>query len=240
MVVLSALGVNIGPLLAGAGVVGIAVGFGAQTLVRDVLSGMFFLMDDAFRKGEYIDIGSVKGTVERISVRSLQLRHHNGPVHTVPYGEIQYVTNFSRDWSIMKFELRIPFETDVDMVRRIIKKVGQELMHDEEIAPFMLEPLKSQGVNRMDDSAFVVRCKFTTIPGQQFYVRRIAYTAIQRAFEEKGIKFAPRRVIVEATVPESDKDGGVSQPAAAALAAAAAGALASEQVEDEAPADDRG
>ncbi len=93
MIVLSELGVNIGPLIAGAGVIGLAIGFGAQTLVRDILSGAFFLLDDAFRRGEYIDIGSVKGSVEKISVRSMQLRHHKGPLNTVPFGEIQTLSN---------------------------------------------------------------------------------------------------------------------------------------------------
>ncbi len=101
MVCLSALGVNIGPLIAGAGVVGIAIGFGAQTLVRDIVSGFFYLLDDAFRIGEYVVIDQIMGTVEKISVRSFQLRHHNGPVHTVPYGEIRTLTNYSRDWAIM-------------------------------------------------------------------------------------------------------------------------------------------
>ncbi len=235
MVVLSSLGIDIGPLMAGAGMLGLAVGFGAQTLVKDVLSGMFFLMDDAFRVGEYIDIGLVKGTVEKISVRSLQMRHHNGPVHTVPYGEIQYCTNFSRDWAIMKFELRIPFETDVDMVRRLIKKVGIEMAADEELGALLLEPMKSQGVNRMDDSAFIVRCKFTSIPGQQFYLRREAYARIQAKFEEKGIKFAPKRVIVETA-----SAGGEAAPALTAAVAGAAAAAAAEEPAQGAAADDRG
>jgi small-conductance mechanosensitive channel len=227
MVILSSLGVNIGPLIAGAGVIGLAIGFGAQALVKDVISGVFFLMDDAFRKGEYIDIGSVKGTVERISIRSLQMRHHNGPIHTVPYGEIQYVTNFSRDWAIMKFELRIPYEADINQVRKIIKKTGAALMEDEEFGPLLLDPLKSQGVNRMDDSALIIRCKFTTIPGQQFYVRREAFTRIQKDFEAAGIKFAPRRVVVESTAPE-----GTSQESKSAHAAVvAAGAASAEAPE---------
>ena len=217
MILLSSLGVDIGPLIAGAGILGIAIGFGAQTLIKDIVSGLFFLLDDAFRVGEYVTIGDTKGTVEKISVRSLRLRHHNGPLHTVPFGEIQTLTNWSRDWAIMKFEIRVPFETDVDVVRRIIKKVGIAMMEDEELAPLMLEPMKSQGVNRMDDSSFIIRCKFTSIPGQQFYIRRVAYQRIQAAFEEKGIKFAPRRVIVETTGPAT--------PAAAAAAGAAAGAL---------------
>ena len=202
MIYLSQLGVDIGPLLAGAGIIGIAIGFGAQTLVKDVISGMFYLIDDAFRKGEYIEIGEIRGTVENISIRSFQLRHHNGPVHTVPYGDITSLTNYSRDWVIMKFEIRIPFETDVEMVRKLIKKVGAEMIQDEEFKPMMIDQLKSQGVNRMDDSALIVRCKFTSHPGHQFYLRRVAYAKIQKAFEDNGIAFAPKRVIVEAHTPE--------------------------------------
>ncbi len=212
MVVLSQLGVDIGPLIAGAGVVGLAIGFGAQTLVKDIISGVFFLADDAFRVGEYVSIGSTRGSVEHISIRSLRLRHHNGPLHTVPFGEIRNLTNFSRDWAIMKLELRIPFDADLEKVRKIIKKVGQELMEDPEHGPHFLQPLKSQGVNRMDDSAFIIRVKFMARPGEQFTLRREVFRRIQEAFTEQGIHFAPRRVIVDT--------GG--QPLAPAAAAAAA------------------
>ena len=115
------MGVNIGPLLAGAGIVGIAVGFGAQTLVRDILSGIFFLFDDAFRIGEYIDVGEGKGTVERMSIRALMLRHQLGHVYTVPFGAIRRVANYSRDWMIMKLEVRVPFDTDLERMRKIVK-----------------------------------------------------------------------------------------------------------------------
>ena len=199
---LSSLGVNIGPLIAGAGVVGLAIGFGAQTLVRDIVSGFFYLVDDAFRIGEYVVIDQTRGTVEKISIRSFQLRHHNGPVHTIPYGEIRTLTNWSRDWAIMKCELRVPFETDIEKVRKIIKKIGIDMMEDPQWGPLMLAPVKSQGVNRMDDSALIIRFKFTAVPGQQFLIRREAYARIQRAFEEQGIHFAPRRVLVEATTPQ--------------------------------------
>ncbi|MEO1689507.1 MAG: mechanosensitive ion channel domain-containing protein, partial [Pseudomonadota bacterium] len=124
---LSSLGVNVAPLVAGAGVVGLAIGFGAQTLVKDVVSGIFFLIDDAFRRGEYIDLGSVKGTVERISVRSLQLRHHLGAVHTIPFGDIAALTNYSRDWVIMKLPIRLTYDTDVEKVRKLVKKLGMEM-----------------------------------------------------------------------------------------------------------------
>jgi len=146
MILLSSLGVGIAPPLAGAGVVGIAVGFGAQTLVRDVVSGLFFLMDDAFRKGEYVDIGNVKGTVEGINVRSLVLRHHLGILHTVPYGEISYLSNYSRDWVIVKMEFRVPTDTDVNKVKKIFKQIGADMLEHPVLGADFLEGFKSQGV----------------------------------------------------------------------------------------------
>ncbi len=196
MIVLSELGLDIAPLFAGAGVVGLAVGFGAQALVRDIFSGAFFLMDDAFRKGEYIDIGSVKGTVEKISIRSMQLRHHMGPLHTIPFGEIQHLTNYSRDWVMMKLPLRVTYDTDVEKVRKMIKKLGQELLEHPEVGDKFLQPLKSQGVYQMEDSAMIVRVKFMTKPGDQFPVRKLVYAKIRELFEREGIKFAHREVTV--------------------------------------------
>ncbi|MBT3401974.1 MAG: mechanosensitive ion channel, partial [Rhodospirillaceae bacterium] len=114
MIILSSLGMNIGPLIAGAGVVGLAIGFGAQTLVTDVISGLFYLLDDAFRTGEYVDIGDVKGRVEKMNVRSLVLRHHRGALNTVPYSEIKHLKNYSRDWVIMKLMFRVTYDTDVN------------------------------------------------------------------------------------------------------------------------------
>ncbi|MEO1016746.1 MAG: mechanosensitive ion channel domain-containing protein [Pseudomonadota bacterium] len=221
MLMLAALGVNIGPLLAGAGVVGLAIGFGAQTLVRDVVSGLFFLVDDAFRVGEYVDVGQVKGTVEKISIRSLRLRHHRGPLNTIPFGEITHLTNFSRDWVIMKLEFRVPFDTDVQKVKRIFKQIGKELYANPEIQDDFLEPFKSQGVFSVDDSALVIRAKFTAKPGKQFVIRREAYLAVQRAFAENGIRFADRRVTVhvpEAAAMNDEQREKVEQAAASALA----------------------
>ena len=197
MLILSNLGVDIGPLLAGAGIIGVAIGFGSQTLVKDVVSGAFFLIDDAFRVGEYIETGDIKGTVEKISIRSLRLRHHRGLIHTVPYGEIKSVTNYSRDWVIMKLEFRLPYGTDIEKVRKLIKRTGQEMEADPELAKGMLAPLKSQGVTRMDDSALIFRAKFTAKPGEQFVLRRVAYQRIQDTLMANGIGFAPARVKVE-------------------------------------------
>ena len=196
LIALTDLGINVAPLFAGAGVVGLAIGFGAQTLVRDILSGAFYLFDDAFRKGEYIDIGNVKGTVERVSARSFQLRHHLGPLHTVPFGEIQFLTNFSRDWVMMKLPLRVTYDTDVEKVRKLVKKLGLKLLEDEVVGAQFLQPLKSQGVIEMQDSAMIIRVKFMTKPGDQWILRKRVYQEIRDLFEREGIKFAHKEVTV--------------------------------------------
>jgi small-conductance mechanosensitive channel len=222
MIVLSEMGVNIGPLFAGAGVVGLAVGFGAQTLIRDIFSGAFFLFDDAFRKGEYIDIGSVKGTVEKISIRSMQLRHHNGPLNTVPFGEIKYVKNFSRDWAVMKLAFRVTYDTDVEKMRKLIKKFGQSLLEHEEYGPKFLQPVKSQGVTALEDSAMIVRVKFMTRPGDQFELRKVVYSGIRDLCEANGIHFAHRQVTVRvAQEGEDQRELSEAEKTAAAGAARA-------------------
>ena len=202
LTVLHSLGISIGPLLAGAGVLGIAIGFGAQKLVQDVISGVFFLIDDAFRKGEYIELEGLKGTVEKISLRSMQLRHHLGAVQTIPYGEIRTVKNLSRDWITMKLELRLPYDTDIEKVRKIIKKVGQTMLEDPIMGPSFILPLKSQGVMRVEESALIFRMKFTTKPGEQWVVRREAYRNVRDALADAGIHFAHREVRVN--LPELD------------------------------------
>jgi small-conductance mechanosensitive channel len=175
---------------------GIAVGFGAQTLIRDIFSGAFFLMDDAFRMGEYVETGSIKGTVEKISIRSFQLRHHLGKLHTIPFGEITQLTNYSRDWVMTKLPLRVTYDTDVEKVRKLIKKLGQRLLEDPEVGHTFMEPLKSQGVYKMEDSAMIIRVKFMTKPGEQFVVRKLVYASIRELFSEAGITFAHKEVTV--------------------------------------------
>ncbi len=206
LIVLMELGINVSPLFAGAGVVGLAVGFGSQTLVRDIFSGAFFLMDDAFRKGEYIDIGDVKGTVEKISVRSFQLRHHLGALNTIPFGEIKVLTNYSRDWVIMKLPLRVTYDTDVEKVRKLIKKLGQQLLSDPVIGDNFIQPLKSQGVIEMQDSAMIIRVKFMTKPGDQWLVRKKVYQEIRELFAREGIKFAHREVTVRLAEGKDPED----------------------------------
>ena len=182
MMILKTLGVDTGPLLAGAGIIGIAIGFGAQTLVKDIVSGIFFLLDDAFRLGEYVEIDQTRGTVEGISIRSLRIRHHRGAVHTVPFGTIQRLTNYSRDWIILKLEFLLAFETDLKKVKKIVKDIGKELMEDEEYGQHFLEPVKSQGVRRMEQIGMVDRRE---VHGQ---ARRAVHPA------PRGVSAGPRRL----------------------------------------------
>jgi small-conductance mechanosensitive channel len=190
LMALSSMGVPITPLVAGAGVFGIAVGFGAQTFARDIIAGMFYLLDDAFRVGEYIQSGNYKGTVEGFSIRSVRLRHHRGPVYTVPFSLLGAVQNQSRDWVIDKIAIGITYDSDLTLAKKLIKQIGLDLAKDPEYAPLILEPLKMQGVDNLGDFAVQIRAKMMTLPGEQFVIRRAAYAMIKKAFDENGIKFA--------------------------------------------------
>jgi small-conductance mechanosensitive channel len=208
MVILSAMGVNIGPLIAGAGIFGLAIGFGSQTLVKDIIAGIFFLMDDAFRVGDFIQCGNGKGMVERISLRSISLRHPRGMVNTLPYGDISSVINFSRDYIITKLDFRVRYDTDVETVRKLIKKeVYQVILKDEKLRPKLLGKIKSQGVRQMDDSAMIMRVKYKTKPGEQFAIRKEVYRLLQEAFKQGGIEFAHKNVTVYIP-PESSQSPG--------------------------------
>jgi len=196
LITLNAVGINIGPLLAGAGILGLALGFGSQTLVRDILSGVFYLLDDAFRVGDYIETAGTKGMVEQISLRAVKLRHPRGMVFTIPFGDMGSVQNFSRDYIITKLDIRVRYDTDIDRIRKIVKKINKELEKDEDIGPVLLSKIKSQGVKEMGDSAMVLRVKYKTKPGEQFVVRRELYKRIQESFKQNGIEFAHRNVTV--------------------------------------------
>lgn len=190
LTVLSQMGVQIGPLIAGAGVVGVAIGFGSQTLVKDVVSGIFYLLDDAFRVGEYIEAGSYTGTVESFSLRSVRLRHHRGPIFTVPFGSLGAIKNSSRDWTVDKFRIRVPFKTDLGKVRKLIKTIGGQLLADPELGASFIEPLKLKGVEQIGEYGIELGLGFTCKPGDQTTIRRKAYTMLMQAFGDNGIDFA--------------------------------------------------
>ena len=190
LLVLSQLGINITPLIAGASVLGLAVSFGSQSLVRDVVSGIFFLAEDSFRIGEYLDCSKVKGTVEGFSVRCLKLRHQNGQLHIVPFGQVAHITNFSRDWTVVKFNLAFAQGTDVELLRKTVKKIGLDMMEEPTFKPILLQPLKMQGVVDIKDSSLIVRFKFMARPKNPSTVQRMAIRRMYDAFPGLGIQFA--------------------------------------------------
>ncbi|MCF6322463.1 MAG: mechanosensitive ion channel [Rhizobiaceae bacterium] len=224
LIALANIGVDITPLLAGAGILGIAIGFGAQSLVKDIVSGLFFLVEDAFRVGEYLNINETVGTVEKISLRSLQLRHHNGPIHTIPFGEIPKVTNLSRDWVIMKLKWTLPFGTDPQKIKKLFKEIGKEMM-DAEYADNIIQSFKSQGVYDVDDVGIVIRGKFMAKPGTQWIMRKDVYARVQRKLEDNGIEFARREVRVN--VPGLNNGKELDENGKNAISAAAAQAVQS-------------
>lgn len=236
LLALGSLGVDTTPLLAGAGILGLAIGFGAQKLVTDVVSGVFFLIDDAFRVGEYVEVDGTMGTVEKISIRSMQLRHHRGLVHTIPYGEIPKLTNFSRDWVIMKLIFTVPFDTDPNKVKKIFKKIGAEMMQDPLYKDDFLEPFKSQGVLNFDDVGIVMRGKFMAKPGTQFTIRKEIYNRVRSEFAANGIEFARREVRV--AIPGLKSADHLSEAEKTEITAAAgAGAAVIQQQIDQAKLD---
>jgi small-conductance mechanosensitive channel len=215
LVILSSLGIDIGPLLAGFGVIGLALSFGTQALVRDFVSGIFFIADDAFRVGEYIDTGRLKGTVEKISLRSLRLRHQNGQIHTLPFGQLQSITNFSRDWSTIKFELRFDPSSDPEVIRKTVKAVGLEMMQDEEMAAQLLLPLKMQGIQDLTETAMIVRLKFTAKPGNPTFIQRQAMKRLLTAARDAGLHLASNAVTVRSGSAEDGAAANlIAKPAA--------------------------
>jgi len=190
LLVLSELGVNITPLIAGASVLGLAVSFGSQSLVRDVVSGVFFLAEDSFRIGEYLDCSKVKGTVEGFSVRSLRLRHQNGQLHIVPFGQVGHITNFSRDWTVVKFTLAFTQGTDIELLRKTVKKMGLDMMTEPAFKSVLMQPLKMQGVVDIKDSSVIIRFKYMARPNNPGIVQRVAVRRMYDTFPALGIQFA--------------------------------------------------
>lgn len=234
---LSNIGVDTTPLLAGASIVGLAIGFGAQKLVTDVVSGIFFLVDDAFRVGEYVIVEGTMGTVEKISIRSMQLRHHKGPVHTIPYGEIPKITNYSRDWVIMKLRFTVPFGSDPIKIKKIFKTIGQDLLAAPEFEGDFLQPFKPQGVLEMDEVGMVIRGKFMCKPGKQFMIRKEIFNRVNKDFAANGIEFARREVRV--ALPSMANAHDLTPEDTAAISAAATQAAQNMQPGDAGKQEDR-
>jgi small conductance mechanosensitive channel len=185
---LSELGVDIGPLLAGAGVVGLAVGFGAQTLVKDIITGAFILFEDAISVGDYVEVGGHSGTIESLTVRTIQLRAPSGTVYTVPFSSVDTITNMTKDYAFHIAEVGVAYREDIEEVMAVLGEVGEELRQDPEFGPHILEPISIDGVDRFDDSAVVIRARLKTEAGQQWRIKRALNRRIKHAFDARGIE----------------------------------------------------
>ncbi len=194
---LRAVGLDIGPLLAGAGVIGLAISFGAQSLVKDVLSGLFILFENQFGVGDVVRIKDVAGRVERMTLRIVVMRDLHGVVHVVPNGEITQVSNLTRAFSRAVLEIRIPFHEDVDRVLGILRSIGAGLWEDPAWRPLLTEEVTVPGIESFGDSAVNVRVIATTVPLTQWDVARELRLRIKRRFDAEGIQMPyPHRTVV--------------------------------------------
>jgi small-conductance mechanosensitive channel len=189
LIVLADLGVNITPLLAGASILGLAVSFGSQALVKDIVSGIFYLTDDAFRVGEYIECGQTRGIVEGFTLRSIRLRHPSGQLHTIPFGDLGKIANFSRDWAIVKYDFSFPRDADIEKVRSAVDGIDSELRRDPDFGRKILEPLKTQGVVGITDNALVIQFRFAAEPGNPEVIQREVMHRLMHAFQDQDIEF---------------------------------------------------
>ncbi|MBN3767490.1 mechanosensitive ion channel family protein [Burkholderia sp. Ac-20365] len=183
------LGINVTPLLAGAGVIGLAIGFGAQSLVSDLITGLFIIIEDTISVGDWIDVdGGHAGTVEYLSIRTVRLRDGQGAIHAIPFSQIKIVKNLSRDFAYAVFEVRVPFSADVDEVTQLIRAVGADLMADFRYRREMLGPVEVWGLDRFDPNWMVVKGQIKTRPLQQWSVARAFNLRLKRKMDEAGIE----------------------------------------------------
>lgn len=185
--ILTALGIQIGPLLAGAGVVGLAISFGAQSLVRDILSGLFILFENQFGVGDVIRIGDAAGKVEKMTLRIVVMRDIQGTVHVVPNGEIKRVSNLTRSFSRAVIDIRVGFREDVERVMDVMRDLGARIWDDPDWKPLLMEQPTVPGIESFDDSSVTIRLLATTVPLKQWDVARELRRRLKRRFDEEGI-----------------------------------------------------
>jgi len=196
LMTLSLFNVDIRPILTGAGIAGLAVGFGAQNLVRDVIAGFFLILEDQVRLGDVVSINGKSGLVEAIRLRTIALRSQDGTVHVIPNGVINELSNMTKDYSYAVLDIGIPYEESVDRVESILRSVAEELRSDPVHGPNILEPLEVVGVEAFGESSVQFRIRIKTVPIQQWGVGRELRRRIKTAFEKRGVQFPPRPVTV--------------------------------------------
>ena len=206
--ILSALGISIAPILAAAGVVGVAVGFGAQSLIRDYFNGFFILLENQIRQGDVVDAGGKSGLVEEVTLRYIKMRDYSGSVHYVPNGTITTVTNMSREFAHAVIDVGVAYRENVDEVIAVIKTVGEDLRTDDEFQFKILDQMEVAGVEQLADSAVIIRCRFKVQPLEPWGVRREFLKRVKAAFDRQGIEIPYPHLTI---YPGQKKDG--SSPA---------------------------
>ena len=196
MLALSELGISIAPILGAAGVVGVAVGFGAQSLIKDYFNGFFMLLENQIRQGDVVEVCGKTGVVEDISLRYICLRDNEGSVHYVPNGQITTVTNKSRDYAYALIDLGVAYRENLDEVFEVVREVGSALRADAMTGPKILEDIEIQGVQDWGDSAVVLRCRFKTVALEQWDVRRAFLGSLKQAFDACGIEISYPYLII--------------------------------------------
>lgn len=203
LIALSQIGVNIGPILAGVGVVGLAVGFGAQYLVRDLVSGFFLLLENQIRVGDIAIVNGTGGVVESVTFRTVVLRDQAGVIHVFPNGAINTLANATMDWSAYVIDIAVSYKEDTDRVVAIMRQVAEEMRQDSEFARAMVAPIEVFGVDNFTDTAVIIKARFKTQPAQQYTVGREYRRRLKKAFDRDGIELAtaPRMAANRSTVP---------------------------------------
>lgn len=197
LIALSEIGVNIAPLLAGAGVIGLAIGFGSQRLVQDLITGIFLLMEDALSVGDVVNVGGQGGVVEALSIRSIRLRSLDGTVHIIPFSAVNMVSNMTKDFAFAVFDVGVAYQEDTDKVVEVLKATAEEMRAEDRWAAVIREPLEILGVDRFADSAVVIKVRFRTNPGSQWSVSREFNRRYKKAFDAAGIEIPfPYRTVV--------------------------------------------
>jgi len=188
LMVLKEVGIDIGPLLAGAGIVGLAVGFGAQSLVKDVISGFFMLLENQMNVGDVVEIAGKAGLVESMNLRITVIRDFEGKVHIVPNGEITVVTNFTKEYSRALIEIGVAYKEDVDRVIEVLKEVGEDIRQDEVFGPKILEPMEVIGLDSFGSSSVNIKVRFKTKPIEQWNTAREYRRRVKRRFDQENIE----------------------------------------------------
>ena len=196
VVILGQLGVNITPILAGAGIAGLAVGFGAQSLVKDFINGLFLLFEGSVAVGDVVIINGTGGLVEGVTLRTIKMRDLAGNVHVIPNGSVDMITNMTKEYSRYVFDVGVAYREDVDEVTGILKEIGESMQNDPEYRDDILEPLEILGVDRFDDSAVVIKARITTRRIKQWRIGREFNRRMKKVFDERGIEIPfPHRTV---------------------------------------------